>query len=41
MKSLKISKEAHTLLKVYCATKGLKINSWVENLILKKIKKNI
>jgi predicted HicB family RNase H-like nuclease len=39
MKSLKISKEIHKLLKIYCASKGLKINTFVENLISKKIKK--
>lgn len=30
LKSLKISKELHTKLKVYCSKEGLKLNTWVE-----------
>lgn len=38
-KTLKISEETHTKLKVYCAKNKLKINEWVDNLILKSITK--
>jgi len=38
MKSLKISKRTHTLLKVYCAKNGLKMNVWADNLISKTLK---
>ena len=37
MKTLKISEETHTKLKIYCAKNKLKINEWVEKLILKHV----
>jgi predicted HicB family RNase H-like nuclease len=33
MKSIHISDEVHKQLKIYCASKGLQINSFVEKLI--------
>ena len=43
IKNLKISIEAHTLLKTYCKDRGLKMFSFVEKLIAEKckIKKDI
>jgi predicted HicB family RNase H-like nuclease len=38
-KTLKISEIIHTKLKVYCAKNKLKINEWVEKIILKNIEK--
>lgn len=38
IKSLKISKETHNILKIYCTKNSLKMNLWVENLIKNKIK---
>lgn len=38
-KTLKISEETHTKLKVYCAENKLKINEWVDLLILRAINK--
>ena len=37
-KTLKISEQTHTKLKIYCAKNKLKINSWVEKLIIKNIR---
>lgn len=39
-KTLKISENTHTKLKIYCAKNKLKINEWVEKLIIKNIGKN-
>jgi len=43
IKNLKISVESHTLLKLYCSQRGLKMFSFVERLIHEKckIKKDI
>lgn len=38
MKNLKISEVTHTKLKIYCARNKLKINEWVDKLILKNLK---
>ena len=38
MKTLKISEETHTKLKIYCAKNKLKINEWVDILIKNNIK---
>lgn len=38
MKNLKISESTHTKLKIYCAKNKLKINEWVDKLILKNLK---
>lgn len=38
-KTLKISEDTHTQLKIYCAKNKLKMNEWVENLILKTLNK--
>jgi len=37
MKTLKISDETHRELKIYCAKNNLKINEYVEKLILSTI----
>jgi hypothetical protein len=39
MKTLKITEDTHTKLKIYCAKNKLKINEWVENLIKLNLKK--
>lgn len=33
MKTLKITEETHTKLKVYCAKNKLKLNEWVDKII--------
>lgn len=37
MKTIIISKETHKKLKEFCKKNSLKLNSWVDMLILKKI----
>lgn len=39
-KTLKISENAHTKLKIFCAKNKLKINDWVEKLIINGMKKH-
>lgn len=36
-KNLKISPKLHKELKIFCVTKGIKLNEWVENQLQKKI----
>jgi predicted HicB family RNase H-like nuclease len=36
-KNLKISPELHKEIKIFCATKGLKMNEWVEKQLQEKI----
>lgn len=38
-KTLLITETTHVILKNYCKTNSLKINNWVENLIIEEIKK--
>jgi len=38
IKNLKISKDAHEILKTYCNKKGIKIYRFIEKLILEKCK---
>jgi hypothetical protein len=38
IKNLKISEEAHEVLKKYCEKKGIKIYKFLENLIIEKCK---
>jgi hypothetical protein len=38
-KTLIITKETHQALKDFCRNKSIKINDWVEKLIIKEIKK--
>jgi hypothetical protein len=38
IKNIKISKDAHTLLKKYCDKKGIKIYKFLEQLIYEKCK---
>lgn len=38
MKTLKITEETHTKLKVYCAKNKLKLNEWVDKMIIEMIK---
>jgi septal ring-binding cell division protein DamX len=38
-KTLKISEETHFKLKVFCVKNKLKINKWIEKLILENINK--
>lgn len=40
MKTLKITEETHLKLKIYCAKNKLKINEWVEKLIIKNLIKH-
>ena len=40
MKTLKISEELHTKIKVYCATNKIKLNEWVEKGLLKILEEN-
>ncbi len=40
MKTLKITEETHTKLKVYCAKNKFKLNEWVDRLIITTIKLN-
>lgn len=37
-KSLKISPELHKELKIYCAENSLKLNNWIEEILIEKIK---
>jgi len=39
-KNIKICEDIHRELKIYCAINGFKINDFVEELILKNIKKH-
>ena len=38
IKNLKISQEAHDMLKKYCDKRGIKIYKFIENLIIEKCK---
>jgi len=38
-KSIKITEKTHKILKDFCKKNNLKINSWVESLILEKMEK--
>jgi len=38
-KTLIITEETHKVLKDFCRNKSIKINDWVEKLIIKEIKK--
>jgi predicted HicB family RNase H-like nuclease len=38
MKTLKISDELHTIIKLFCEREGLKLNNWVEKQLKEKIK---
>ena len=40
MKTIKIDKELHKELKIYCASNNLNIKSFVETLIKKELNKN-
>ena len=40
IKNLKISKEAHDVLKKYCDKRGIKIYRFIEKLIMEKCKEN-
>ena len=37
-KSVKISVELHKEIKVYCAQNSLKLNNWIEQILIEKIK---
>jgi len=36
-KNLKISPELHKKIKIYCVTKGIKLNEWVEESLQEKM----
>jgi predicted HicB family RNase H-like nuclease len=39
LKTLRISEETHTQLKIFCAKNKLKLNEWVDKLIKHKLQK--